>query len=137
MKTRSHMATRTNRTVRLEMLDDKGERGIRQQTRRRRRRVSSPVHAPPENDYIPGFTPVPSPRRSPPRQSPRTPPRQSPRSPKRGKCNKTYVIYKPNRGDCTPVIREVRDKAIHYEGSVLPLRNIRGKYRYTDDRNLQ
>jgi hypothetical protein len=47
------------------------------------------------------------------------------------------VIYKPNRGDCTPVIREVRDKAIQFEGHTVPLRNIRGKYRYTDNRNLE
>ena len=50
-----------------------------------------------------------------------------------GPCQKRYVIYKENREDCTPVIREVdNNKTIVHLGVRTPLSQLRGRYRYTD-----
>jgi hypothetical protein len=54
------------------------------------------------------------------------------------RCQKKYIIYKPFRADCTPVLRQVlgegRGKYIQHSGERKMLSNIRGKYRFTDNK---
>jgi hypothetical protein len=54
------------------------------------------------------------------------------------RCQKKYIIYKPLRADCTPVLRQVlgegRGKYIQHNGERKMLASIRGKYRFTDNK---
>lgn len=62
--------------------------------------------------------------------------RVAPQANRAARCKKTYIIYKPLRADCTPVLRQVlgegRGKYIQHSGEKKMLSSIKGKYRFTD-----
>lgn len=54
-------------------------------------------------------------------------------------CSKKYIIYKHNKHDCRPVLREVdlETKTIIHNGRIYPLNSIKGKFRYTDKKPIE
>jgi hypothetical protein len=68
----------------------------------------------------------------------RTRRRRAPQANRTTRCQKKYIIYKPFRADCTPVLRQVlgegRGKYIQHSGERKMLSSIRGKYRFTDNK---